>query len=414
MAVHFRCPCGAVLNAPPHSAMRAGECPTCGKIVVVPEGAVAVINVPRLTPRGGFPSVQPAQAAQPAPAGGVQVAAPDQGVAAVADDIPDAFPEPADAAAAELLVEDEVAEEGIVADDGVEGAEGADDAVFEADVGGEDDLPVMEAVEEGEPVVDAEVTGAAADEEPALEAEAFAADDGDEAEAELEAVAEDEPEPVEEEPVEKPARPKRTTSRMDRAGKSGRARTAAGDGASEKRSKRAGRVGRSGRHTGRTQPCASCGEPVPVGARKCRACGEPVKAKGGMGKVIVILLVLVVVAVVGVAGVYFVKPGLLPAAVHGPLDGILGGGAAEGEKKDEPAKEAADGDAAADTKAGGEVVDAAADADADADDSDAPTSARDTKIPGMDNALDVDVPTLDFDETPATPAPAGDGESIEM
>jgi hypothetical protein len=42
MPLHFKCRCGALLDAPDYAAGRGGECPACSKIVVVPQEAVAV------------------------------------------------------------------------------------------------------------------------------------------------------------------------------------------------------------------------------------------------------------------------------------------------------------------------------------------------------------------------------------
>ena len=51
MRLHFRCPCGAVCNVPTTAIGKAGECPTCGKVVVVPTNAIIVSDAP---PPGGM------------------------------------------------------------------------------------------------------------------------------------------------------------------------------------------------------------------------------------------------------------------------------------------------------------------------------------------------------------------------
>ena len=42
--LHFFCRCGVIVNAPEDCATRAGECPVCGKIIIVPDNAFAMRN----------------------------------------------------------------------------------------------------------------------------------------------------------------------------------------------------------------------------------------------------------------------------------------------------------------------------------------------------------------------------------
>ena len=48
MPIHFKCPCGRVLLSEDEYAGRKGECPSCGKILIVPQavGALAPLAVP--------------------------------------------------------------------------------------------------------------------------------------------------------------------------------------------------------------------------------------------------------------------------------------------------------------------------------------------------------------------------------
>jgi len=74
MPVHFRCPCGVILGAPDEGKARGGECPSCGKVIVVPDNAIEVDEAelkapPKMAPAAPPPEPAPAlQAAAPAPA----------------------------------------------------------------------------------------------------------------------------------------------------------------------------------------------------------------------------------------------------------------------------------------------------------------------------------------------------------
>ena len=67
MAAHFRCPCGIVLNVAEGSAGKGGQCPSCGKVVIVPGDAAVV--VPGQLGRAAPPADTPA-AAEPERTGG--------------------------------------------------------------------------------------------------------------------------------------------------------------------------------------------------------------------------------------------------------------------------------------------------------------------------------------------------------
>jgi rRNA maturation protein Nop10 len=411
MAIHFRCPCGAVLNAPNNSTLKAGECPTCGKVVVVPKGAVAVLQVPRLTPSAGYPAVR----TTPAPVGStaakttastvLKVAAPAQGIASVAE--PDLEP-----AVAELdsdLGEKDTATDLVrveppprsrlrraqaPAPPPVEEAEELDEA---EDVNDAAALAEAEDDEQDEDIAVAEVEEDF-DEDTAADLEAVNdVDDGmDEDVAEEDDMASEALEP-DDDMVEEEAKPQRPA----RAGKTG----AVGRGG-EMRSKRAGRSGgRSGRPRRgvKMQKCGSCGEQVMVGARKCPECGEPVTAKGGSGmKIVIGLVVLIVLAVGGIAGAYYMD--MLPAGLKGTIDGMMG---------KTPAKPKAGTDKATE-KAGDEALDTAAEDESigEEDESAGPASAREIDL-GTDG-FDVDVPAIEFESPTAPPKDSAYKEDIEL
>jgi len=72
MPVHFRCPCGIILGAPDEGKARGGECPSCGKVIVVPGNAVEVDEAefkapPKMAPAAPPPEPAPVPA-QPRPA----------------------------------------------------------------------------------------------------------------------------------------------------------------------------------------------------------------------------------------------------------------------------------------------------------------------------------------------------------
>ncbi len=121
MPLHFRCPCGTVLAADDGSAEKGGQCPSCGKVVIVPERAAAItseelgpaapapeapaaggterIDRPVQTQGGGAPGGGPEVAAppqetpaEPAPAGASEPAAPP---AEMAPAVPEPGPAPA-------------------------------------------------------------------------------------------------------------------------------------------------------------------------------------------------------------------------------------------------------------------------------------------------------------------------------
>jgi len=70
MRLYFKCPCGAVLDAPEGRQGSAGECPACGRIVVVPEGAMPIED--------GFLTDAVARQAAPEASAAVGASAPDQ------------------------------------------------------------------------------------------------------------------------------------------------------------------------------------------------------------------------------------------------------------------------------------------------------------------------------------------------
>ncbi|MHC4199529.1 MAG: hypothetical protein ACYSU0_06020 [Planctomycetota bacterium] len=88
MPLHFRCPCGTVLAADDGSAEKGGQCPSCGKVVIVPEGAAAITSeelgpvapAPEAPAAGGTERIdRPVQAQGGGAAGdGPEVAAPPQ------------------------------------------------------------------------------------------------------------------------------------------------------------------------------------------------------------------------------------------------------------------------------------------------------------------------------------------------
>jgi hypothetical protein len=124
-------------------------------------------------------------------------------------------------------------------------------------------------------------------------------------------------------------------------------------------------------------------------------------------KVLVILIVLVVVVVGGLAGAYFAKPDLLPKGLKETLDGFMAKEAVVEKKptapKQVPAVESpVEQPAAAREDAAAEEIEII----------DSSTSARDAKIPGMDDALDVELPTFDM-ATPVPAAPVPGGTDIE-
>ena len=63
MPLHFRWPCGTVLTADDGSAEKGGQCPSCGKIVIVPEQAAAVA-VDELKPAAPAPEAPAAEGNQ--------------------------------------------------------------------------------------------------------------------------------------------------------------------------------------------------------------------------------------------------------------------------------------------------------------------------------------------------------------
>jgi uncharacterized Zn finger protein (UPF0148 family) len=98
MPVHFRCPCGTVLTADDGSAEKGGQCPSCGKVVIVPEKAVT-IAADELKPAAPAPEAPAAEGAQridrpvQAPGGGAQgdqevVVPPQEAPAAPAPEAP--------------------------------------------------------------------------------------------------------------------------------------------------------------------------------------------------------------------------------------------------------------------------------------------------------------------------------------
>ena len=68
MPLHFRCPCGVILNSPDGSAGRAAECPTCGKIIVIPQEAVSVALADLESPAPSGHPTDPTNRAVPWPA----------------------------------------------------------------------------------------------------------------------------------------------------------------------------------------------------------------------------------------------------------------------------------------------------------------------------------------------------------
>jgi hypothetical protein len=138
---------------------------------------------------------------------------------------------------------------------------------------------------------------------------------------------------------------------------------------------------------------------VLVGAQKCPSCGAPVAAKAGVGpKIIVGVVALIVLAAGALAGVYFGKPDLLPAALRGAIDNVLGK-SAEPETPVPGAAETA-------TQVPGEGQQPETGTTGETD------SARDLTIPGLDSLEMPAVPEIKFD-TPTVPAPDAGTDKIE-
>jgi len=261
MPVHFRCPCGVVLNAPEGGAGKGGECPTCGKVVVVPANAVDIAEDELVAPAASAPQPAPGLDLAPEPAPIPKSTPPPQRTATpvpkrAVTPVPVAAAPVEAAAEVQLAVpEDEPLE--AVGDDDILPADALE--VVDDDVGD----AVVDAVEEAEEAVAVPDSLSALDDLGVAEAEPL---------GEADVVAEEEG----------------SDMAIDRKARRGTGRT----------SKRPG--GRTGR-TRRPRKCPECNSENEPGLRECANCGAPLRGKplkksGGLKKILIILVVLIVVA----------------------------------------------------------------------------------------------------------------------
>jgi len=303
MALHFRCPCGTLLNAPDGSAGRGGECPVCKKIVVVPQesflvspselaqGAhTATAAMARPSAVGELrlmPSVRTTPASVPAEprAEPIAVASDDQGVSTRKSDVPK---QPAQAPR-------------------LSPSKGVTAAQTPRPPSGPKLSPAkgIAAEQASRPPSAPRLSparGVAAESSPAKPvrispAKGVPAGSGGAVEAEAVPAAEPVPEGVPE-----PQEGGLAVGEMQRrAGRTGMVSAARA---------------RSTRRGVRTAPCPQCGESVIVGARKCPSCGVALSTGSLAKKLVVALVVLLALAGGGFAAILYLKPDLLPERVR--------------------------------------------------------------------------------------------------
>ena len=418
MPVHFRCPCGTILGAPDQGKGKGGECPSCGKIIVVPGNAVNADEAelkappkmapaapppePAPTPQAAAPAPEPAPAPAPAPA--PQAAAPVPAPQPALAPGPAPAPQAAASAPAPPRPATPMPKRSVTpvpkmpattpvpapvapapqasAPGGMQLAGPAEpplETIDDVDILPDDALEVIDEAEEAVAVPESlnALDGLGmADDEPVVEA-----DEGEE--------------------------PDMARDRGTRRG-TGRA------------SRRAG-ASRTGR-TRRPRKCPECNAENEPGARECENCGAqlrgaPRKKPGGAGKKLVVALVLLVVlGVGGVAAVGHFAPDKLPPAILNVLKSI-------GIAKDQPAKapdsEDADADAEGakeeDTSSAGEQPPKDYVPDTGEDVEDAPSARGDSMIGlGAGGISTPDAaPDLGGDGLAAPKIPTGGGDGID-
>ncbi len=316
MPVHFRCPCGVVLNAPEGGAGKGGECPACGKVVVVPANAVDIaedeLGAPAAAAPAAAPALEPVPTSTPPPR---RAATPVPKRMATPVPKRAVTPVPTAAAPVEEAAEIQLAVPG--------------DGPLEA-VGDEDLLPAdaLEIVDDGvdDGVEDAIVDAAVA--EPVFEAEEAVA--VPESLSALDDLGVADAEPLDE--ADGVAQGEEPAMAIDRKARRG----------TDRASRRSG--GRTGR-TRRPRKCPECNSENEPGVRECTNCGASLRGKpskkGGLTKILVILVVIVVVAGGGAFAAGFFAFDSMPASFQNIWKsmGLPHKGAAETEKAPEPEAE---------------------------------------------------------------------------
>ena len=306
MPLHFRCLCGVILNSPDDSAGRAAECPTCGKIIVIPQEAVSVA----LADMEAGPVGAPEPAAPP-----LEMSAFDTdedllfgGAAPEPESTPTQAGWPAFGSGPD---ESEVLNEPTL-------------VINVDELGGRKPpgAPEPEPVDEGEEDEDEEplVPIVPTMEDPGAEPVAEAAPEEDDGLVPLDEVEDAGPAiPASAEVVPAEAPPAR-------AGRPGRRKTGAIRRSSGRR-KAVGGAPRSKTTVARKrgQKALAALEAVDSGgdgsrARRSRRAPEK---KGGAGKIVLIVVILLLVLLVGGgAALIFMPPGILPAGLQEKVDGI--------------------------------------------------------------------------------------------
>ncbi|MBN1808947.1 MAG: zinc ribbon domain-containing protein [Planctomycetes bacterium] len=295
MALFFRCPCTAVLEAPDGTRRGRTFCPTCRKVVVIPQDAVSLSPKDIEDAKAALAEISPPEGIPVMP-GMPPVEEP---VAAVEDSLELAPPVPPPPP------QEDIVPVGAVSPyDKTEqfpAAAGIPEVV----------LPPADGVDLQEPEL---ITSPAADEEAAqLFAEAPAV-----SEAELLPEIPEIPDPAARKtapppPVAQPAPAKKAPAKKQPAGPP----IVAGKKPSQPSSRKISSSRRSSRTRSRRGDfavCPACGEEVNAGIKVCPNCGERIKKGSLIGKLFVFLLV-VLFLVGGLAAAVMFVPDKLPASL---------------------------------------------------------------------------------------------------
>jgi len=296
MALYYRCPCTAILESPEDTARGRVNCPSCGKVVVIPQNAVLVTEqdieeanaqLAAISPPEGIPEIAPMPPmSEPEPVSFEESPPPVQDEPVpVSDDLQIAPPEPV------LSTEPAPFEMGPIV--GMSESPAVDQEA--ADLFAEE--VIAGAPEIAEPLPDIPEIPGPVEEQVEMPVE------------DLTPVPQAAPKaPIGKKPAGKKGAPKQAEEKPSgppiHAGKRPAA-AAAG-------SKRMGKTSSRSRRTRDMVSCPSCGEDVQKGAKVCPNCGEKIKTGGIFGKLVIFVLILILLAGGVVAAVYFAPESLPP------------------------------------------------------------------------------------------------------